>query len=63
MIDSCKIQRWLKMNVDIFFLPEGKQSYVYGNMYLLKADVESYICQSIPEQKETTSLKHCVNTE
>lgn len=61
MIDFCKIQCWLKMSVDIFFLPEGKQSYVYGNMYLLKADVESYICQSIPEQKEITSLKQCVN--
>lgn len=60
MTGSCKIQCWLKVNVDIFFLPGGKQSYVYGNMYLLKAGMERYICQSIPEQKETTSLKQRV---
>lgn len=60
MTDFCKIQCWLKVNADIFFLPEGKQNYVYGNLYLLEADMERYICQSIPEQKETTSLKQCV---
>lgn len=60
MTDSCKIPCWLKVNADIFFLPEGKQSYMYGNMYLLETGMERHICQSISEQKETTRVKQCV---
>lgn len=46
MIDSCKIQCWLKVNTEIFFLPERKEMlhvwrhlFVgswYGNIYLSK---------------------------
>lgn len=60
MIDSCKIQCWLKVNAEIFFLPKGKESYMYGNIYLLEVGMETYICQIIPEQKERISLKQCV---
>lgn len=28
MIDSCKIQCWLKANGEIFFLPDEKENYV-----------------------------------